>query len=772
MSVNIFSSLDKHFPKLAALGSEIEEVFYKDSQTVLMKGRLFAEELLNEVINQHNDLNHLRFMKLSDRIRYLEKEELLSKDIAKSFDSIRQLGNKSSHEYLGMDLEKAFKMHKRLYEISVWLMELYGDLSFLAPVYKIPEIENRNKQLDYLQELEEKTSSLERKIELILKESLQRKSTEEIAAARYDDGTGEIATYQDGKLVDGESHLLKELSKLKESSLEAVENSGQFTGFKDYLHVERPLQEYLKATLDKTYYVNKAQLILICGSVGDGKSHLLAYMNHKYPELVGNFHIHNDATESFDPLKSSLDTLADVLSPFSDANIEGSTDKLILAINLGVLHNFIESDQAKAKYQKLSEFVIEAKIFEALEVGTNKESSNFHLISFSDYQPFELKKEGALSSYYSQLFGKIIKQDEKNPFYRAYQMDKERNIKGFFMNNYELFMLEKVRDTIINLLIQSHIKHKSIISTRTLLNFIHDIIVPENIESDYINASSADKNRGLLFNLIFEGRDRSPLLATLGNLDPINERSSQVDTILVELNNSTEIVQTFEKYNNLDSLAEWKHDQEGMGAFQDLSEGSRQMYNRTLIRMIYFIGSEDIRKVFMNETYSEYLSLLYQYNIGNRTGLKYIQTLLKDSIFLWNGTPKEGYILMDASNQQIEIAQSLEVKPYFNHLVPREETVLERFHPSILLAQADKNKENPIFIDIDYPLYEMMKKLSKGYRPNRKDKENYIQFVEFIDKVMQFGNRKKELLFIDGRTDLMFKLSYDEDYEEFTFRRD
>lgn len=296
MSDSIFSFLDNHFPKLAALGDEIEKVFYTDSQTVLMKGRLFSEELLNDVIQQHNDLNFLHSRKLYERIQYLEKEDILDKEISRSFDSIRQLGNKSSHEYVGMDLEKAFQMHKRLFEISVWLMELYGDYTFVAPIYKIPDMgrDKAQKKNEYLSKLEEKTSTLERKIELILKESSH--SHKQIAATKTED---EVVGNSE-ELLNGESYLLKELSKLKESSQEAVENSTQFTAFKEYLHVERSFQEYFKDSLDKANSSSDAKLILICGSVGDGKSHLIAYMNHKYPELIGNFDIHNDATESFD----------------------------------------------------------------------------------------------------------------------------------------------------------------------------------------------------------------------------------------------------------------------------------------------------------------------------------------------------------------------------------------------------------------------------------------------------------------------------------------
>ena len=81
---------------------------------------------------------------------------------------------------------------------------------------------------------------------------------------------------------------------------------------------------------------------MLCGSVGDGKSHLIAYLNSNHPEIMSNFKIHNDATESFDPDKTAIDTLAKVLNEFDDNHIDSSNEKLILAINLGVLNNFME----------------------------------------------------------------------------------------------------------------------------------------------------------------------------------------------------------------------------------------------------------------------------------------------------------------------------------------------------------------------------------------------------------------------------------------------
>ncbi len=44
------------------------------------------------------------------------------------------------------------------------------------------------------------------------------------------------------------------------------------------MHVERKIQTDLERILVKNKELNSSSLILLCGSVGDGKSHLLAYL--------------------------------------------------------------------------------------------------------------------------------------------------------------------------------------------------------------------------------------------------------------------------------------------------------------------------------------------------------------------------------------------------------------------------------------------------------------------------------------------------------------
>ena len=145
--------------------------------------------------------------------------------------------------------------------------------------------------------------------------------------------------------------LVQELSRLKESSKEAVESLSEFTPFKKYMHIPRDAQK----SLDK-------------------------------------FTLHNDATESLEPNKTSMDTLNEVLEEFSDDNIENSNQKFILAINLGTLNNFIDSEYGE-RFTKLKKFVQDKKILDtSIEDSSFDSNRSFQFVNFSDYHIFTLKE--------------------------------------------------------------------------------------------------------------------------------------------------------------------------------------------------------------------------------------------------------------------------------------------------------------------------------------------------------------------------------------------
>lgn len=206
------------------------------------------------------------------------------------------------------------------------------------------------------------------------------------------------------------------LSRLRESSKEAVVSSD--ADFNDpytmYMHVDRPVQDRFVSILNETYDSKQSELILICGSVGDGKSHMLSYCKSMYPDKMDKFYVHNDSTASLYVDKPASYTLKQVLEDFSDDRIEKSNGKVILAINLGTLSNFLEADENN-KFGKLKSYVENSGILN--EKIDDKGENHFHCVNFADYHLYELTSNGVVSSYIQGILNKITDKNKINPFY-------------------------------------------------------------------------------------------------------------------------------------------------------------------------------------------------------------------------------------------------------------------------------------------------------------------------------------------------------------------
>lgn len=143
----------------------------------------------------------------------------------------------------------------------------------------------------------------------------------------------------------GSCKFTNELNRLRKSSSDSIDHVEKFDGFKKYMHVTRTAEEDLKDILRRVNASEKKTLVLLCGSAGDGKSHLLSYLKNSDEErLIDNYVVYNDATESIAPSMTAIQTLNNFLDSFKDYNLNMPGQNVILAINLGVLSNFIESE--------------------------------------------------------------------------------------------------------------------------------------------------------------------------------------------------------------------------------------------------------------------------------------------------------------------------------------------------------------------------------------------------------------------------------------------
>ena len=198
----------------------------------------------------------------------------------------------------------------------------------------------------------------------------------------------------------GSCKFTNELNRLRKSSSDSIDHVEKFDGFKKYMHVTRTAEEDLKDILRRVNASEKKTLVLLCGSAGDGKSHLLSYLKNSDEErLIDNYVVYNDATESIAPSMTAIQTLNNFLDSFKDYNLNMPGQNVILAINLGVLSNFIESEYGDG-FSILKKYVKSSNILTTkINVKVFDEESYFQYINFSDYHMYSLVEKGIHAGY-------------------------------------------------------------------------------------------------------------------------------------------------------------------------------------------------------------------------------------------------------------------------------------------------------------------------------------------------------------------------------------
>lgn len=763
MERDVFSYLEKDYRYLNNYIRDIKDLLSTSPNSAIIKGRTFAENLIQEVAKLRgygllNNLTHL------ERLTKLKNEGVLNNEVDGFFHTVRLIGNKATNTSVEADLTIALTIHKNIYKITCWFVQTYIESTFEAEPYKSPipsiDIDDNNKEVSSVEEINvKKLEESEEVFEDLLIESII-----------------------DNSEIDKRC-LVQELSRLKESSKEAVEGLGEFTPFKRYMHIERDAQKGLEKLIIKANESNKAQLILVCGSVGDGKSHMISYLNNnkEYSDIMKNFTLHNDATESLEPNKTSMDTLNEVLDDFSDEKIEISDRKFILAINLGTLNNFIDS-QYGTRFSILKKFVQDKKILEnSVEDSSFNHNSSFQYVNFSDYHIFTLKDGKVHSDYVKSLIKRITDSSEHNIFYSSYKKNCSQCINKDccpIKSNYELLSKDNVQDSIVELLVQSIVKNKIIISTRALLNFMYELMIPisyidvnsPTFKNKISKLNSHEYIKSLMPNLIFNHKELSFIFEALNSLDPLNIRNEKVDDFIIEFNNSIDIMTYFKDYIDypiayMDKLSDI-----------DFSEtvDRKIVYEllKLFIRSYYICGIGDIFSL-KDSVYEDYMSALYYWNRGDKARLKNIYMDVKEGIVKWNGEVDKDHINIFIGKNQIKynVSEEIELKANTDNLPVNNETNLKKFISSLKMKYKSDKLDKSQEIDVDFRLYKLLMQVNNGYRPNKKDKNHFIKFIEFINKLEETGSQNEKLIFTEKNREvnMKYKLEYDTEFECYRF---
>ena len=552
--------------------------------------------------------------------------------------------------------------------------------------------------------------------------------------------------------------LVNELKRLKKSSSEAVDNDEEFSPFKMYMHIHRSLEDDLVNKIEQAKKRAGKSLILVCGNVGDGKSHVISYLKHTRSDLLDGFIIHNDATESRSPNRDEKEELAMVLHNFRDDCIANdSDDKIIVAINLGVLSNFIDSEKGKGRvFSKLAEYVNSNNILiDNIVEESHEQNSCFFHINFGDYHIFRLNDGRIDSPYIEEVIDRIVFASDKNPFYLSYKRCSECSVEHCPVKaNFEMLQNKKVVSGIINILIETIFKDKVILSTRELLDFFYDIIVhPDFNKSKLLKSKNKPEQfiKYCLPSLMYEHEEASMLLSHLTKYDFINQRTEQFDGITTRFNTTDKLTEMFEFYIDgnpiLNQVFSFDINTLCEGSASKSKELKKSLF--VLFTRLCKITPKQSDFSIVNEEFNDFIADLYCWIRQDKKKLQKIYKTVEKCIYEWNGgsygnkcinlrSDVDGYI----------VSTKLDLEPDLSRFTsPLPDEQFDRFPSYINLVFTKKNeKEKAATISIDYDLYKMLKLVENGYRPSANDNNHYIGFLTFINRLAEFSGFDEEII--------------------------
>ncbi|STY78252.1 DNA phosphorothioation-dependent restriction protein DptF [Macrococcoides caseolyticum] len=513
-----------------------------------------------------------------------------------------------------------------------------------------------------------------------------------------------LIEYKETKAESRDSNFVDMIQFLSATSKESIVNTEEFNNFNRYMHVERNIQNVLEAELEAMKYKDKA-LVFLVGSVGDGKSHLISYLNSVRSDLFEGVEIYNDATESDNPHKTAVETLINKLGGY----FSGKYKKMIIAINIGMLHNLLTYLVNNDLLSDLIHIIEDSKIFssEGMEDIIYR-SEDVRFISFLKEEIYTVKDGNIESEFYNNILSKVFAQSEENPFYAAFVKDDGDKREEPIYINYRLLLNPRVQATIRFLLIKIQIENKRILTTRSVLNFLYDIIVPE---------TNAKNNDSYLPTLLFENHERSQVLKSIAEQDPLLTQSTLLDQLNIDLYNAID----FEKQCK-DILGEsfYSEVEPIILLIKGLDKHKRKF---EMIIRLHFLYD------FSNYGTEHYLSFIRLYDAIDKSNKakKEVYSKLLKALYAWNGSPQDNYIYSDSIKPNSKLLLGLNIKPKILSIESSRNMTID--------VKMDIN-DNIYQLNIDYNLFNLLEKIDEGYILKETDKEGAVMFSKFIEDIL------------------------------------
>lgn len=531
----------------------------------------------------------------------------------------------------------------------------------------------------------------------------------------------------------GSITLRKALGTLAKSSSFSVATETKHTDdplneYKQYLYVEPEIERDFVKCLDA---MQQGEIVFLCGSSGDGKSEILTRHLDDYKDKC-RFHL--DATHSFSPSETAIDALNSLFDEQQKDN-----RPLVVGINIGMLANFAK--QGAERHGKLRESL------ERFLATGNRTDDCYHFLDFEAYPKFIFEEGVGKAPFIQKVLQRISDLTDDNLFYKLLLKTEELGDDVILATNFRLLSRPSVQQAIITNLFKARLGKNQFITTRSLLDFVYNLLV---IGDEY------------LFDSLFTNT-KSELSRKLNDFDPALIHTQKLDQFVLQYELGL-------IHHQLEPFISSLRKEIGIKfSFQPDVAGQAA----SLIRLFY---------VLQNESLSNNYHHTFKIDFSEQVLSHYAQIWMQHSNY--SGATADKSSLRHYYTKEFIPA----IVSYANRKAPqlsKRELFLGEFGTTLISAPieikqdltavqkcSDKNVSHFMAfikigditlrgIEVNLNLFELIKKLNHGYRPNKYDKNAVLLLDDICEQIINLAKGSDQLKFYYGSK--VYQLRYDED---------
>jgi len=506
-------------------------------------------------------------------------------------------------------------------------------------------------------------------------------------------------------------------------------------------------------------YDRDGRLLVITGSAGDGKSALLSRAYKQALEAgnpVEESHIHMDATAAVRKHETYDRTLKRFLDRCKNHQDSGRGPRTGLAINLGLAIDFFDRQGMSAEFSDL---------WDAIDsVRTRRENitDQFHVINLGHRELCSVRPGELGEGLLRDIVEKFAFDDPKSPFHEAYQRELSRcpaDDRCPLHFNAKRFSNEHVREKVTELIAATGIVENAYLNPRSVLDHVSSMILPAPLQrvDDQgecpVGEAVGDADFGpesLLWNTVFQQLS-GPDGDQSGHVDPAAQSSVSLDQELLgwgadpakldELSGSTPLLETADQATRI----------------------------RTVLRRLYLLGDEPIETVLEDPWFEEFLGALTYLNLEqematNDTAMReHVSALLEtvtESLRGWSGSVDDtNYIeFVDGIKSTDYRFLSRWSRPDPNDGKSHEQTREETTPGQLWLVLVPEGTDVSVPVPVTFELYELMKRIRRGYNPNALDLERSEGMRLIHSRLSEFTNKQELVRVVNKLDDELFSV--------------